>query len=125
MVGKKDSHRCGLRSALTVYWFGRRGFQSDLKPFAYSPQALPVHIPDPPTKPHTTPNPSNIPIPPQCLGGVEGGEGGGGSPMSILRNANVTCLCHLLFTMSCVEFKKSLCLMSLYFFLAHVPCHYY
>ena len=45
----------------------------------------------------------------------------GGSPcrLSILRNANVACLCRLLMSMSHVEFKKYPCLMSLYFF---KPC---
>ena len=33
--------------------------------------------------------------------------------LSILRNANVACLCRLFFTMSHVEFMKGLCHMSL------------
>ena len=40
-------------------------------------------------------------------------DGGSQSRMSILRNANVTCLCRLFMPMSNVEFKKRLCPMSL------------
>ena len=50
-----------------------------------------------------------------CGGGSSGGALDGGSPcrLSILRNANVACLCRLFMSMSHVEFKKRLCHMSL------------
>ena len=42
--------------------------------------------------------------------------------MSILRNGNVACLCHLFSPMSHVEFKTRLCHMSLYFYsLCRIP----
>ena len=47
---------------------------------------------------------------------VGGGPLIGGSPcrLSILRNANVACLCRLFMPMSHAEFKKYPCHMSLY-----------
>ena len=48
------------------------------------------------------------------LGGLGGGlDGGSPCLVSILRNANVACLCHLFMPMSHVEFKKWPCRMSI------------
>ena len=46
---------------------------------------------------------------------MRGVDGGGGVPcrMSILKYANVACLCRLFIPVSHVEFKKSLCRMTL------------
>ena len=46
---------------------------------------------------------------------LEALDGGFPCRLSILRNANVTCLCHLFMPMSHVELKKYPCHMSLYF----------
>ena len=54
---------------------------------------------------------SSVPGPHTC------GAPDGGSPcrLSILRNANVACLCRLFKAMSPVDFRKLPCRMSLYF----------
>ena len=42
------------------------------------------------------------------LGAIDGRGGGGGAcHMSILRNANVSCLCRLFIPMSCVNLRNS------------------
>ena len=51
-------------------------------------------------------------------------DGGSGCRISILRKANVACLCCLKFPLSPVEFKKCQCLMSLYY-LSQCHCRYY
>ena len=49
-------------------------------------------------------------------------DGGSKCRMSILRNSNIACSCYLFYPMSYVEFKNTLCHMSLYFF-ATFACH--
>ena len=48
----------------------------------------------------------------KTAGALDGGGGGSPCRMSILRNANVACLCRLLMPISHVEFNKWPCRMS-------------